>query len=197
MLIYKGAEAEVYKEKFLGIDAIRKVRKEKKYKQPALDARLRRERLKNEVRMLAKARQAVNTPHVLFVGEDTIVMEYVNGDKCKDLFLKKDISPAKRIGKAVRAMHDAGIVHNDLTTSNIIVNDKIWLIDFGLAAQSTALEDKAVDLVVFKRMLSSTHYDVFEKVWPQMLEAYDANAALLKKMNEVESRSKYKAKGGF
>lgn len=193
MLIYRGAEAELYKEKFLGMDSVRKLRKKKKYKHPQLDRRLRKERLKNEARMLVRARSAVNTPHVFFVDENTLVIEYIDGKKVKDLFLARKTSCAKAIGIALRALHNNGIVHNDLTTSNLILKKgKIFFIDFGLAQNSTTLEDRAVDLVVFKRMLSSTHYDVFDKVWPLVLNGYRPNKAILAKIEEIESRAKYR-----
>ncbi|MFC2175288.1 KEOPS complex kinase/ATPase Bud32 [archaeon] len=193
MLIYRGAEADVYKEKIFGIDCVRKVRKEKKYKQRELDEKLRVERLRNEARMLSRAREAVSTPHVLAVVGDTLVIEYVDGDTAKKLFLAGDVKASEKIGGAIRAMHDSGIVHNDLTTSNMILRKgKVFFIDFGLAQQSTALEDKAVDLVVFKRMLSSTHYDVFEEAWPMVLRGYGAGKQMLAKVQQIESRAKYK-----
>ena len=169
------------------------MRKKKKYKQRELDGRLRSTRLRNEARMLARARGFVDTPHVLGVSGDTLLIEWVGGDKVKGLFLAGETGAAKKVGAAVRAMHDGGIVHNDLTTSNMIVKKgKVFFIDFGLAEQSGSLEDRAVDLVVFKRMLSSTHYEVFEKVWARVLEGYSPSGALLKKVAEVESRAKYK-----
>jgi len=193
MLIYRGAEAEVYREKFLGIDCARKARKKKAYKQGELDEKLRTERVRNEARMLSRARGAVATPHVLAVTGDTLVIEYVDGEKVKDLFLAGDTTAAAGIGRAIRAMHDAGIVHNDLTTSNMIVKGKdVFFIDFGLAQQSSALEDRAVDLVVFKRMLSSTHYRVFPEVWPKVVKGYNADKQILAKVQEIESRAKYK-----
>lgn len=66
-------------------------------------------------------------------------------------------------------MHDADIVHGDLTTSNIMVRDvmdkadanqlkqEVVLIDFGLATIQTLMEDKAVDLYVLERAFLSTH----------------------------------------
>ena len=193
MLIYRGAEAELYREKFLGLDSVRKVRKAKRYKQKELDERLSSERLKTEARMLSQARKFVDTPHVLAVQGNTLVIEYIDGEKVRELFLSRNTRCAGKIGKAVRSLHDGGIVHNDLTTGNLILkNGKIFFIDFGLAQSSSALEDRAVDLVVFKRMLSSTHYNVFEKAWPRFLKGYGAGKQMLAKINEIESRAKYR-----
>ena len=193
MLIYRGAEADIYHEKFLGMDSIRKVRKRKPYLQKQLDKMLRTVRQKNEARMLSRARAAVHTPHVLFVGDGTVIMEYISGEKVKNLFLKGKTRCAGLIGKEIRKLHDAGIVHNDLTTSNMILSGKgLYFIDFGLARASESLEDRAVDLVVLKHMLSSTHYDVFGRVWPKVLHGYGANGKMLSKIAEIEGRAKYR-----
>ena len=57
-------------------------------------------------------------------------------------------------------LHDGGLVHGDLTTSNMILRDGdgvLVLIDFGLAANATLAEDKAVDLYVLERAITSAH----------------------------------------
>jgi TP53 regulating kinase and related kinases len=61
-------------------------------------------------------------------------------------------------------MHDADVVHGDLTTSNIMVRSPkvvsdIVLIDFGLGMMQPTVEDKAVDLYVLERAFLSTHPD--------------------------------------
>ncbi len=69
---------------------------------------------------------------------------------------------AQQVGKAIAMMHDAEIVHGDLTTSNILLrsNDRkldIVLIDFGLGSMKPSIEEKAVDLYVLERAFISTH----------------------------------------
>ncbi len=69
---------------------------------------------------------------------------------------------AQEVGKAIAIMHDAEIVHGDLTTSNILLrsNDRkldIVLIDFGLGSMKPSIEEKAVDLYVLERAFISTH----------------------------------------
>ena len=63
------------------------------------------------------------------------------------------------MGKTINNVHDLGIIHGDLTTSNMIIrNDKqIVLIDFGLSYFKDSAEDKAVDLYVLERAFKSTH----------------------------------------
>lgn len=71
---------------------------------------------------------------------------------------------AKCIGAAIGKLHDAEIVHGDLTTSNLMVREmdgelstEVALIDFGLGMMKPTLEDKAVDLYVLERAFVSTH----------------------------------------
>jgi TP53 regulating kinase-like protein len=57
-------------------------------------------------------------------------------------------------------MHDADVVHGDLTTSNIMLREISFepvFIDFGLGAMMCTFEDKAVDLYVLERAFVSTH----------------------------------------
>lgn len=57
------------------------------------------------------------------------------------------------MGRAVATLHDGGLVHGDLTTSNLLLRpvpggaDEVVVIDFGLAFNSALAEDRAVDLV--------------------------------------------------
>jgi len=71
------------------------------------------------------------------------------------------------VGHELAKMHNADIIHGDLTTSNMMIRTspsshpqaEIVLIDFGLSFNSGMIEDKAVDLYVLERAFSSTHPD--------------------------------------
>ena len=54
------------------------------------------------------------------------------------------------IGFIVRKIHSIGVIHGDLTTSNMILNGdaNIALIDFGLGYFNQSAEHRAVDLYV-------------------------------------------------
>lgn len=191
-LIYRGAEAELWKEEYLGEPVVRKKRIEKPYKNKKLDDKLRTNRTKNEARLLSAARKAVKTPHVYWLEKTELLMEFVEGKRVKELFYEKKTGIAEDIGREIRKLHEQGIIHNDLTTSNMILSENgLFFLDFGLGKVSPSLEDKATDLVVFKKMLSSTHYDVFEQVWPAVLKGYQANTKILAKINEIEKRARY------
>ena len=66
------------------------------------------------------------------------------------------------IGETVGGLHASGVVHGDLTTSNLILREDrgrldVVLIDFGLGSVSNSDEDMAVDLYVLERAFASTH----------------------------------------
>jgi len=79
------------------------------------------------------------------------------------------------IGVEIAKMHQADIIHGDLTTSNMMLRPssppQLVLIDFGLSYHSAMVEDKAVDLYVLERAFSSTHPDS-EPLFEGVLKAY-------------------------
>jgi TP53 regulating kinase and related kinases len=84
----------------------------------------------------------------------------------------------KQIGAAVARLHDGGLVHGDLTTSNMMIRDsdeQLVLLDFGLSYFSKLPEDKGVDLYVMERALISTHSDQPD-LFKSILEAYRAGS---------------------
>lgn len=106
---------------------------------------------------------------------------------------------AAEMGKVIGKMHDSNIIHGDLTTSNILIqfddNDKwdLCLIDFGLSYTKASEEDKAVDLYVLQRALTSKHDDVawfFDKFLTSYRQFSPSCERILKKFNEVCSRGR-------
>ncbi|KAF3597004.1 hypothetical protein DY000_02025991, partial [Brassica cretica] len=172
VLIKQGAEARVFESTFVGRRSIVKERFSKKYRHPILDAKLTLKRLNAEARCMTKARKlGVCTP-VLYAVDPllhSLTLEYIEGVSVKDVFLEfgangiveerlDDI--AAQIGEAIAKLHDGGLSHGDLTTSNMLVRsgtNQLVLIDFGLSFTSTLPEDKAVDLYVLERALLSMH----------------------------------------
>ena len=59
----------------------------------------------------------------------------------------------KTIGSVVAKLHLHGIIHGDITTSNILItkDNNIVMIDFGLSFMEGTPEDKGVDLYVLER----------------------------------------------
>lgn len=127
-------------------------------------------------------KSGINCPVVYLVDpkEGTIIMEHINGPTSKTVIMNKLLpiqSVAEKIGKVVASCHASDLIHGDLTTSNILFSETLSeavLIDFGLAQVSAMTEDKAVDLYVLERAISSTHPEASE-LFPLILEAYADN----------------------
>ncbi|KAJ0054443.1 hypothetical protein Pint_03271 [Pistacia integerrima] len=172
ILIKQGAEARVFESTFVGRRSIVKERFSKKYRHPSLDSKLTLKRLNAESRCMTKARRlGVSTPVLYAVDpvQHTLTFEYVEGPSVKDVFLEFGLHGiveerlddiAVQIGVAIAKLHDGGLIHGDLTTSNMLIRNgtnQLVLIDFGLSFTSTLPEDKAVDLYVLERALVSMH----------------------------------------
>lgn len=125
-----------------------------------------------------------------------------------------------RVGTAVGKLHAVGVVHGDLTTSNLMLrpwpsdvtsednasslesvdqksksslDGEVILIDFGLASQSSADEDRAVDLYVLERAFGSTHPSaegLFGEVLKTYGKTYKGAAVVLKKLEDVRMRGR-------
>ncbi len=202
-IIYRGAESIIYINIIDNQKVLVKERIKKKYRIPAIDNKLRRFRTREETRLLTEARKCgVPTPKILDVDEEkcTIVMEFIDGERIKELLSKCKEENMKKIcfeiGCSIGKLHSTGIVHGDLTTSNMIFKDgKIFFIDFGLGFFSKRIEDFAVDLNLLYEALRSTHYDILDICWKSILSGYIKeykNAKeVIKKIEEVEKRARY------
>lgn len=236
-LITQGAEALLYRTTFLtpSTPAALKIRLRKPWRHPALDARLTRQRVLAESRVLLKcAREGVAVPAVLGVGceEGWVAVEWVEGGTVKEAVrgrvadgeegeaMMKDLM--RRIGAAVGKLHSVGVVHGDLTTSNMMLRrapatkenggqgqeeggkvignaalaGEIVLIDFGLAVQTVQEEDRAVDLYVLERAFGSTHPRE-EGMFGELLEGYrvafKGSKGTLRRLEDVRMRGRKKS----
>jgi Kae1-associated kinase Bud32 len=187
-LIAQGAEAKIYESD----GKIVKDRIKKSYRLPEIDLKLRRTRTRAEARLIRMAdRAGVPVPKILEVDEKNMKLEIekIEGSKVRDVLTPE---MCKSIGKELLKLHKANIVHGDLTTSNMILCGKaVVLIDFGLSQYSEKVEDKAVDLHLFKECLKSKHFDIWLASWKQFLSAYKSKP-VLDQLKKVELRGKYK-----
>lgn len=200
-VIARGAEGVVSLTTFLGRPAILKHRLPKPYRHPSLDARLTARRLAGEARALARLRRAgVRVPAVYSVDAKagTVVMEFVPGRVLKAVLGAAGAEAACReVGVAVAGMHGEDLCHGDLTTSNVIVGEEgeICLIDFGLAAQSGDVEEKAVDIYVLERAIGATHPGTAAELVHAFLEGYCAGGEedgckVLARLEDVRARGR-------
>jgi len=195
--ISQGAEAKL----FLDKGTVVKDRFRKAYRIAEIDGRLRKSRTRREAKILEKL-SAVGFPTPKLVncdGESLIKMEYIKGPTVKDILEKKNYSElCREIGKKLAILHDNDIIHGDLTTSNMILSDEIYFIDFGLSFFSKKIEDKAVDLHLLKQALESKHYKVWEKCFECVLDAYSNEGRqgkeAITRLSTVEKRGRYKGK---
>ena len=191
-LIAKGAESNVSRTSYLGENAVIKDRIPKGYRIPEIDSKIRKARTKEEAKLLSDAKRAGVITPILYdvdLNRKAIIMEEIDGEMLKDAI---DDDLAFRIGENISHLHDADIIHGDITTSNILLNGKNQLvfIDFGLGRYSDLDEDKAVDLLVLKKSLQSIDYNLALKYFDCVLEGYN-NGRIVKKIADIESRGRY------
>ena len=199
--IIQGAEATVTVNDYLGRKAIVKTRPAKSYRLPELDDHIRVARTKNEARILHDARSAgVRTPCIYDIDlkKCAITMEYIEGSSVKHLLDEhpEDAdSICEKIGVAVARLHNAGICHGDLTTSNMIMDrDELCLIDFSMGCMKAELEDIGVDLRLLERAFSSAHVgleDSFDKLMETYYSNVDNSKQVKKKLTDIKNRARY------
>jgi len=202
-ILYKGAESLIYLDRFEGETVIVKERLKKSYRIEQIDEKLRKYRTRMEVKLLTEARKVgVCTPRIVFVNEKEgkIYMEYIDGIRVKELLETGEKEVVKKvclkIGSYVGKLHSAGIIHGDLTTSNMILkDDKLYFIDFGLGEFSSRIEDQGVDLNLLQEALRATHFKLLKFCWSNIVKGYKKEYRLadkvLERVVEIEKRARY------
>lgn len=188
MALRKGAEAIVEIS-----DHVSKKRLPKRYRIKELDEELRKKRTKTEAKIIAAARKAgVPTPIILDISGDEITMERIRGELLRD---EMDERLSEKVGEIVGKLHAYGIIHGDLTTSNMIHSDgKIYLIDFGLAYLDQSTESRGMDVHVLFQTFNSTHFnpekliDAFKRGYMRSFPGADQ---ILKRVKDIEKRRRY------
>jgi len=101
-----------------------KKRTRKSYRIEILDEKLRKQRTKKEAKLLEKASKLISVPKIIKLNEKKkeIDMEFIDGKKLSEHLdnLKNAEEVCKMIGENIAKLHDADIIHGDLTTSNMI-----------------------------------------------------------------------------
>ena len=206
LLIKKGAEASLYLASWHGRKVIMKKRLPKKYRLSKLDEQIKTYRTIHEPQLIHEAKKAgVPTPTIFLVNvkDATIIMEFIEGRQVKQLLNEASKSERQilclRIGELIGRLHRYGIIHGDLTTSNMILSSegKIFFVDFGLGEKSKELEARGVDLHLMKRALQSTHFRFVEECFNAVIEGYskvlgsETGKNVLDKIREIERRGRY------
>ncbi|XP_066482084.1 EKC/KEOPS complex subunit TP53RK [Tiliqua scincoides] len=216
-LVQQGAEARLYRGRFLGRPTVLKLRFPKRYRHPLLEERLGRRRTAQEARSLLRCRRAgISAPVVYFVDyvSNCIYLEDIVGSTTvRDFIISvqqsgRDASSlillVEKIGEILARMHDEDLIHGDLTTSNMLLRPppeklELVLIDFGLSFISALPEDKGVDLYVLEKAFLSTHPNT-EALFEVLLKKYSAaskkSAPVIKKLDEVRLRGRKRSMVG-
>lgn len=219
-LICQGAEARLFRCLYFGKRAILKERFVKTYRHPDLDNSITHQRLKSEVRLLNRAKQlGVFTPAVYHVDFERrfIVMEDLHDAQTVKSVIDLSIQNketeklsklAEDIGSMIARLHQAQIVHGDLTTSNMLLSNEnqLYLIDFGLSAhvsnRNQMLEALAVDLYVLERAIICTHQKA-KHFFSNILTAYKNSindekqrTLIINKYEEVRARGRKRSMVG-
>ncbi len=173
-----------------------KHRVSKQYRVSSLDKRLITERTRAEARLIhAARRRGVPTPVMSDITDDTIIMEQVQG-----MLLSLDLTGEnlREAGRMVGRLHSSGIMHGDLTTSNLIVREsdrKCVLIDFGLAQVTQEIEQRGVDLHVLYQTMKSTAPDRSDELKTVFDEGYGETftgaGEVIAREHEIELRGRY------
>ena len=200
-LVKKGAEADIYVTIWNGLDSILKIRKKKDYRVHSLDMRIRTLRTIREAKMISEAKSfGITTPLVYFVDEKKceIYLQLIKGKLVRDLSLNKIIKICTEIGKIVGTLHKNGIMHGDLTTSNLILsNQGLVILDFGLSQKTDKVDDYAIDLRLFKEVLNSAHAQIVEDAWLSFVLGYRKilgtmlTEKVLSHVSVIEKRGRY------
>ena len=206
MLIKKGAEANLYLEQWQDRRVIMKRRLPKAYRQPKLDSQIRTQRTLHEPSLIHRAKEAgVSTPTIYMVDlkDANIIMEHVEGKQIKQVLNEmppeEKLRICNQIGSMIGRLHKNGIIHGDLTTSNMILttSGKIVFVDFGLGEYSNETEARGVDLHLMKRALQSTHHKYAKECYQAVISGYTKTVGeqtantVLEKINEIERRGRY------
>lgn len=185
---FQGAEAKVVVN-----DDVEKKRFEKSYRHSELDEKIRKNRNSREADLIRQASRAgVKVPQILEEKEFGLKMQRIEGKILKQELTEES---SEELGSNIAKLHEADIMHGDLTTSNVIVSDSVYVIDFGLSFRSERIEDRAMDLHMFKQILRSSHPEKMERCWKSFLEGYSGYGKyeeVISRLEKVEMRGRYK-----
>ena len=217
--LHLGAEAEVWSGTWMGLDAVRKLRRPRKWRHPDLDHRLGYRRMMSESRLLIRLkRSGVNVPTLYDLDPETgrIILQKMPGVPLIELLRDETVSDSllqttlRNTGALIRRLHREAITHGDLSTNNIIVDRQgiPALIDFGLAAIDYEVERFGIDLHVIDEILGASHPEHLGAI-DVLLEGYTLEEEalgpppeqsggavptadeVLKRLDDVRSRVRY------
>ena len=199
-LIQQGAEAKIFLDEKNNL--IIKDRISKSYRIKELDSKIIKQRTKAEKKLLEKASKIIDSPNPLPLKDANIIkMPYIDGERLSEILnnftIERQKQIMKNVGESTSKLHKEYIIHGDLTTSNmILVEDKVFFIDFGLGYISRKIEDKAVDIHLLKQALEAKHFQnwkvLFEEFKKSYSRDYPESKHIFERIIAVEKRGRYR-----
>ena len=157
--VSRGAEASLRRVDWWGFPALVKERDLKTYRPKALDERIRRERTRNEARLLVDARRlGVRTPLVYDVDlvRHRLTIEELPGPTLRQILEDPSVPPedvpvaVRSFGHALGLLQAGSIAHGDLTSSNVLFPEgprgPPAFLDLSMGTRSPGLEELGIDL---------------------------------------------------
>jgi len=157
--VSRGAEASLRRVDWWGFPALLKERDLKSYRPKALDERIRRERTRNEARLLVDARRlGVRTPLIYDVDlpRHRLTIEELPGPTLRQILEDPSLPPddlpvaVRSFGRALGLLHAGSIAHGDLTSSNVLFPEgprgPPAFLDLSMGTRSPGIEELGIDL---------------------------------------------------
>ena len=204
--LHRGAEADLSLTTIGPWKVVVKCRVRKDYRNPILDERIRHDRTISEASVIHEAKTAgARVPSIVGVDieNNAIVMTHLAGTvarECLDDMGKSEAQKLLRsIGEQIGLLHMAGIVHGDLTTSNVIVSPSgaPFIVDFGMSRRSVEPEDRGVDLHLLRRSIIASHRQNPSSMMNSMIRGYEETTgkkvagSTWRKAREIARRGRY------
>src|SRR5438445_13475007 len=137
------------------------------------------------------------------IDNNAIIMTHVDGTVARERLYEMGISEARKfcrsLGEQIGLLHTGGIVHGDLTTSNVIVSPSgaPFIVDFGMSHRSVEPEDRGVDLHLLQRSIVASHSQDSSSMMNATIRGYERTAgkkiatSTWRKAREIARRGRY------
>ncbi len=201
MLLRQGAEAEIHLRSWMGKKVIQKRRIAKPYRLEEIDERLRKSRTKKEAQLMMDARRSGISVPIIYdvdINRYQIIMEYLDAPRVKDVLDDMDMEEQKSlcmtIGTEIAKLHRYGLIHGDITTSNLVLSKgRVYFIDFGLGEKCCEDEVRGVDLHLLMEAFSATHRNprCFGWVMQGYRKTFGDASMIEKKIEDIGKRGRY------
>src|SRR3989442_4396095 len=204
--LHRGAEADLSLATIGPWRVVVKRRIKKKYRNPSLDEQIRHDRTISEASRIHEAKTAgARVPSIVGIDieNNAIVMTHLAGIVARECLDDMDSNEARKLLRSVGAqiglLHTSGIVHGDLTTSNVIVSPSRapFIVDFGMSRCSVEPEDRGVDLHLLQRSIVASHRQDTSSMINATIRGYERTAgekiatSTWRKAREIPRRGRY------